>query len=272
MTGIRGVTKMADLKNVSILIKTMLRDNYLFEAIAGIDATMPEAQMIIVDDGDPAPNKSMLYDKLRATGHVVLEMPYDSGFGKKSNEAIKHLTRPFLLVGCDDFDFRPKSVRDGIEKMVTVLDGVPEIAIASGRVNNARYEGWLHDSGDRVVEEYIKYDDPKSVGGVTYHLCDLTVNYSLIRASILGFGPKQVHWYDEAKIGNCEHGVFFIEVKRAGHGVAYVPGVNICEQAVKNLDPRYSPLRSRARLPGRICMSKIGLKEYVCFGGGVERA
>jgi glycosyltransferase involved in cell wall biosynthesis len=264
-----------DLSKVSILIKTFLRDNHLEEAIAGIMVTMPEVRMIIVDDGDRSARKKAIYDDLYQHGHAIIEMPFDSGFGAKSNAAIDTvkdyiLERPYLLIGSDDFDFRPATVRQGIERLVAVLDGDPEIAIASGRVNGNRYEGWLRDHGDRIVEEYITFDQPRHVNGVTHHLCNLTVNYSLIRGSILG--SDKIHWDDDVKIGGGEHGAFFVDVMRAGHKVAYVPQVDIKEQVQKPTDRRYQTFRGRASRPGRPCFQRRGIREYVMFGGGVERA
>lgn len=261
-----------DLASVSILIKTFLRDLHLEETVTAIIETMPEAELIVVDDGDAelSKRKEKLYDALRWGGQRVIMLPFDSGFGYKSNRGVQEASRPYILIGSDDFDFRPPSVRQGIEQLVAVLDGAPDIAIASGRVNDYPYEGWLRDHGDRIVEEYIDFKDPREANGVTYHLCNLTVNYSLIRRSI--FGPEKIHWDDDVKIGGGEHGAFFVDVMRARHKVAYVPGVNITEQAQKPTDPRYGGFRGRASQPGRPCFTRRGIKEYVMFGGAVERA
>ena len=262
-----------DLMKVAVLIKTFLRDHYLLCAIDGIVSTMPEVQMIIVDDGDHSEAKNELYVRLRTNGHKVYQMPFDSGFGAKSNAGISDLMRPYLLIGSDDFNFHSEEVRRGVEKLVAVLDGTPpKVAVASGRVNGNRYEGWLMDSGDKVSEEFITFNAPKHACGVEYFLCNLTVNYSLIRKEILGFGEGQISWDDDIKIGGGEHGAQFIKIMRAGYKVAYVPGVNINEQQSKPVDPRYSAFRARARQPGRLAFRKLGIKEYTCFGGSVEVA
>lgn len=260
------------LEKVSILLKTFLRDQHLCDAINGVMTSMPEAQMIVVDDGeqDQFSPKQRMYERLRGLGHIVIVMPFDSGFGAKSNAGAAACERPYLLIGSDDFDFRPRSVREGIERLVSILEHAPEIAVASGRVNGYPYEGWLRDRGDRIIEEYIKFDQPRQAGGVQYHLCNLTVNYSLIRRSILG--PGKIEWDDDVKIGGGEHGAQFVKIKRAGHAVAWVPGVNICEQQGKPTDVRYQAFRGRARQPGRLAFQKLGIKEYVCFGGNVEVA
>jgi hypothetical protein len=255
---------MPDLSKISILIRTFLRDAHLFASVNGILKTMPEAKVIIADDGRASEMKSGFYARLRRAGHAVIEMSFDAGFGAKSNAAIRALDRPYLLIGSDDFDFSPRSVREGIEELVRMLDLMPEISIASGRVNNAPYEGILHDYGDRIVEERI----PKAPLGC---VADLTVNYSLIRREILGFGERQVHWDDDVKIGGGEHGAFFVDVKRAGHRVIYVNGVNIDEIRGIPVSAEYMAFRARARRPERPCFAKRGIREYVLFDGTVER-
>src|SRR5579863_1045864 len=161
--GIRGFLKMAetykpDLSKVSILLKTFLRDAYLFEAIANIVQRLPECKMIVVDDGDMTAHKMDVYRRMREVGHQVIELPFDEGFGAKSNAGAAVCDRPYLLIGSDDFNFAPPSARIGIERMVAVLDGDPNVAIASGRVNNVPYEGWLIDEGKRVTERYINHN------------------------------------------------------------------------------------------------------------------
>ena len=254
------------LTNVSILLKTFLRDRYLFETVRVIENEMPDAQMIIVDDGDFTAHKRSLYHRLRQNGHVCLETAFDTGFGFKSNLGAAACNRPYLLIGSDDFDFR--GVRPGIEKLVKVLDA--DVAdIASGRVRNNPYEGWLIDNGlGEIRERYIAFEKPQTVDGVRYHKCELTVNFSLIRRSILG--PDKIHWDNDVKIGGGEHGAFFVDVKRAGHRVVYVEGVNINEQPEQLTDPRYGAFRGRARQPERPCFSRRGIKQYYCFDGTAD--
>jgi hypothetical protein len=262
------------LHRVTILIKTFLRDAHLLETIDAIQARLPEVQMLIVDDGNEAYLKGNYYHRLRKQGHVVVEMPFDSGFGAKSNEAIRQCERPYLLIGSDDFDFRPASVREGIIKLVDTLDD-GYVDIASGRVNDNPYEGWLRVVNDGqgivVVEEYIDFNSPhRTENGTTFHYCDLTVNYSLIRRDVLGFDEGFIHWDDDVKIGGGEHGAFFYDAKLAGVRVAYVPGVNITEQTNKPTDSRYPSMRGRARDKARPCFTKRGITKYVCFDGTVD--
>lgn len=264
---------MHKLNNVSVLIKTFLRDGYLLETVAALRAKLPEVQILVVDDGLVTKEKENLYASLEAGGHCVKQVPFDSGFGFKSNVGVFMCERDYLLIGSDDFDFRPDSVRAGIEKLVTVLDEEPSLSIVSGRVRNNPYEGLLTVENWRVTEKRVSLDwKMRTKSGIHFVPCDLTVNYSLIRRDILGL--NKIHWDDEVKIGGGEHGAFFFDVKMAGHKVAYVPGVDINEQPydMSKMDSRYPSMRARARQPQRPCFVKRGIREYVCFGGNVEKA
>lgn len=250
-----------DLTQVSIGIKTFLRDDKLFNTIQAIRDTLPEVQMVIADDGDRTEEKDQIYADLRRDHHVVLDMSFDSGFGMKSNAIARQTFSPYLLVGSDDFDFRPPSVRDGIEKLVDVLDRT-DISIASGRVRGP-YEFMLEDKGDTIIEHRMVYIP--SVITPWYRECDLTVNYSLIKTDIL----REVKWDDDVKIGGGEHGAFFVDVKRAGYRVAYVPGVEIHEQEGEDSE-HYKGYRARGASSDRPCFDRRGIRKYVLGNGKID--
>lgn len=264
-----------NLAPVTILLKTLLRDPYLFDSIKAIRNTMPEVTILVIDDGDNhhAPAKKAYAEELRRAGSFYYFMPFDSGFGAKSNMAVWHMNQPeftteYLLIGSDDFDFKASDCRPGIEKMFTVLEHDRSVSIASGWVNSYDYDFHIEEQAPDEFEEVRLTTRPTPVqlapGGVKYQQCDLTVNYSMIRASILGFGEQQVHWDSDVKIGGGEHGAFFLDVKRAGHKVVHVHDVHIREQ---NFRPacdmsRYGPLRRRACKPERPCFVKRGVRRW----------
>ena len=264
----------ARLHRVTVLIKTFLRDNFLFDTVAAIQASLPEVQMLIIDDGDMTEKKSQLYFNLEVEGHKVRLLPFDSGFGAKSNLAIDNCDRPYLLIGSDDFGFSPLSVREGILKLVDVLDD-GYVDIASGRYNNNPYESWLIVDADKgIVEEHpldLNQLPCLTSTGTAFFYCDLTVNYGLVRAEVLGWQDGQIHWDSDVKIGGGEHGAFYYDAKKAGLRVAYVPGVNIGNQEYpKTIDPRYRKFRQRALSPARPCFEYRGIKKYVCADGTVD--
>lgn len=250
-------------ENLSIGIKTFLRDPQFFNTIQAIRTSLPNAQLIIADCGEMTEEKDSLYAELEREGHVHIDLPFDSGFGVMSNAIADKLQRPLLLVGSDDFDFSPIEVRHGIEKLLHVAHFHPEFAVLSGRVNNWPYEFLLCDHGNGFIEEV-------NLGVVDlyadYHRVDLTVNYSLIRKEVF----KKVRWdAPEPKIGGGEHFAFFWDCKQAGFAVAHVPGVNINEQQVRST-PRYNLYRRRAMDPARPCFVKRGIRKYVMGNGVVD--
>jgi hypothetical protein len=250
---------MPDLSRVSIGIKTFLRDDKLFNTIQAIRDTMPEVTMIIADCGEHSDEKDGVYADLIKDGHKVIWLDFDAGFGAMSNAIADALDTSYLLIGSDDFDFRPSSVRVGIEDLVTVLDNT-DIDVASGRVRGA-YEFYLEDLGDIIIEHRLP---PGILEDVWYVDCDLTVNFSLFKRYVF----DKVRWDSEVKINGGEHGSQFVDLKRNGFKVAWVPTVRITEQEGED-SSRYLQYRSRGGKE-RPCFEKRGIRKYVLGNGKID--
>lgn len=255
------------LDRVAIMIKTFLRDGFLFACLKDLDANFPDAKVVIVDDGWESVEKIRKYAELQLAGHATAWLPFDSGFGAKANAALAHCDREYVLVGSDDFNFGDPRARTSVERMVAVLDADRSIDVASGRVNGRQYESLLELENNKC-REVRGFRETREAAGIRYHLCDLTVNFSLIRRPVF----ERVRWDGDVKIGGGEHGAFFIDLKRAGFQVCYVEGANINElrgmQGWK--DVRYDALRGRAKAPGRPCLKKRGIDHYVLAEGVAE--
>lgn len=255
---------MSDLYKVTIGIKSFLRPTHLYHACVHMQAMLPECRVIIADDsGDLYHQPTQEYLMRLPDTFKTVYLPYDSGFGKKSNAISEFVETPYLLVGSDDFDFSPVTVRYGVDKMVRILDENPELSIVSGRVNNRPYEFDLIDEGETITEKRVEVPHHPHLEFIE---CDLTVNYSLIRKEVL----QVVHWDDDVKIGGGEHGAFFVDVKRAGFKVAYATDVNIMEQTDRRFTPKYIEMRRRAFSPERPCFVKRGIKKYILGDGVVD--
>lgn len=270
------------LERVTIGIKTLLRDAKLFRSLADIRRTMPEAKIIVADDGEQNEEKDGVYADLIREGHKVIICPYDSGFGFKSNQIAAALDTEFLLISCDDFNHGEPDVRMGIEKMLEVLDWHPELDVVSGRVNSKRYEMYLIErQPDEWYERELEMENYLSFGSPI--MCDLTVNYSLIRRKVFykeGIVTDKngsywseyrtmLGWDNDQKIGQGEHGAFFIDLKRSGHKVGYVPGVNINTQPGDD-SFQYNTFRRRACAPERECFKRRGIKKYILANGQID--
>lgn len=276
-----------DLSRVTIGIKTILRDEKLEVALDGILKTMPEARIIVVDDGPQSVDKDIVYHALQLSGHTVDIMPFDSGVGEKSNRIAELLATDYLLVVSDDFDFRPLDVRAGIEKMVAVLDKHKRYYAVSGRVNETLCEANLifreTERGTEVTEVEKLILPQASLGGAFADVydVDLTINYTLLRRETFwtpvymtspgcnGWIRNGIGWDNDVKAGGGEHGAFFIDMKRAGFKVGFVPGVNINTQ--NDRDSReYRLLRWRAFNPERPCFKKRGIRKYTMMSGEID--
>lgn len=263
---------MCDLSKVTIGIKSFIRFKKLDKALEGIEDSLPECKVIVADDSFPSHASTVPVDyrfraeKCRINMYEtnpnirILFADFDSGFGYKSNVIAQAVQTPYLLVGSDDFDFSPMAARKGIIELVRVLDTYPNISIASGRVDNRRYEFILIESNGVVTEIPAAEDD-----GFGYVVADLTVNYSLIRREVL----RRVQWDNDVKIGGGEHGAFFLDCKRAGFNTVYVPGVNINTQRGRDSE-EYRKYRNRALSPERPCFAKRRIKKYVLGDGRVD--
>lgn len=249
-----------DFSNIAVNIKTFLRDEFMFDAVKGIVTNMPGAQIIIADDGRMTPAKSGFYGVLELEGHIVKYLSFDSGFGVKNNVIAQVCNRPFLLIGCDDWQFTAEAAK-GIQKLEDVLLNY-DIDVASGRLGRLQYEFLFDETEPGIIRE-IPIDADINGRGQEYIECDLTVNYCLVKQRVL----KRVRWDEDAKIGGGDHGAWFLDVKHAGFKVAYVPGVTIENQKDKHPSAEYRKYRNRAHDPKRPCFDRRGIREYYLGDG-----
>lgn len=260
---------MADLSKISIGLRTFLRDAKLFNAIRGIQSTMPEVQIVIADCGVHTEEKEGIYADLQREGHKAVVLEYDAGFGAMTNAITKSFDRDYLLIASDDFQFGPSFVRQGVEKMVEVLD-TTNIDVAAGRVDeHGGYEFNIEildrpDGGYTVIEHRVNPDLTQP-----YVRCDLTVNYCLYKRHVF----SKVRWDQKPEvthsIGGCEHGMHFFDLKQNGFKVAFVPNVFIHEQPGPD-SVQYRILRARSNNPNRECCDLRNVKKYVLGSGHVD--
>lgn len=260
------------LDRVCVMVKTFLRDGYLYACLRGLEQQFPECKMVVVDDGHEHPDKLARYSQLRAAGHECVWMPFDSGFGAKANRAIESCDREFVLIGSDDFDFANPLARQGVERMQKVLDVDPKVGVVSGRFNAKPYEFCWARSPRELREEKRVKETRKTPEGVAYHIVDLTANWSLVRRSVF----DRVSWDGgDVKIGGGEHAAFYMDVEAAGWETAVVEGSVIYELGPPGkygCDPKYRDYRGRARSsPERPCLKRREIDRYVLSNGAVEQ-
>lgn len=229
------------LYKVTILITSFLRPGYLADCLAGIKKNLPEVKVIVVDDGG-------------ATGKGVISLPFDSGLSAKRNRGVEATKTGYLLMGSDDFDFSTVEARNGILKLLAVLETNPDVDIAGGHVDGNVYEGNLVVAPGQYIAQ-TKLNITKNITP-----CDLVVNYFLARTASIRPYP----WDERMKIGG-EHGDWFLTLKDNGLKVVAVSDVNITSLPYDRTkeDPRYASFRGRAKdLGHRIFLRKRGISEF----------
>lgn len=255
------------LRDITILITSFLRPGYLKDCLAGIEENLPECAVMVVDDsGDQPPGNE--------SDRRFIHLPFDSGLSAKRNAGVKACATKYLLLGSDDLDFRPLEVREGIEKLLGVLDKHPAVDVAGGHHNNQEYEGFLELAPGSYIKEtrlfsrsgHRKTSQSLSEEYEAYKV-DLIVNYFLARIESI----RPLPWDERMKIGG-EHGDWFMTLKNAGKNIVWVPGVNINElpHDASKEHADYSKYRGRALSLGhKIFLEKRGIKHYFDFDSPV---
>jgi hypothetical protein len=128
--------------DVAILISTFLRDGFLFQTVRDIEAHLPGAKIVIVDDGHESRAKIQLYCQLARRGHACEWLLFNSSAPDRLAAAAAHLDRPYLLTAADDFDFSGAGVAAGIALMRARLESAPAATAISGRVNGQPHRGF----------------------------------------------------------------------------------------------------------------------------------
>ena len=257
---------MSSLSDVTILVTSFLRFGYLEGCLEGIERNLRECDVVTVDDSGPSKEfEQLAHDSIYRDGNQFWFMDFDSGLSAKRNLGVKAVCTKYVLLGCDDFDFSTKEAREGIEKMVKVLDENPNtLDLVAGRVNNQPYEGFLEYVHGEYIKETRLNTEEVFGGDMSWKRCDLTVNYFLARTEIL----KRFPWDETITPIGGEHGDFFLTLKENRRRVAWVRGVNVntFPHDPSKIDPRYPELRARAVTHGhRIFMEKRNIKQYIGF-------
>lgn len=230
------------MDKICLIMKTFLRDGYMMESVNSIMKNYPEIKIILVDDGKEDENKNEFYTLMENKGHVVVKLPFDSGFGAKANAALYYCDREYVLHANDDFIFVPDI---GIEHFINILDMEDEIGIVGGRISNLPYEGFLEISDGYIKETFLDLTDTYNklykIGESKFALCDITSVFFLARRKIF----ENVKWDASYKIGG-EHGDLFMDIKKAGWEIAFCPDANINQfTQTDGVDPEYKNYRGR---------------------------
>lgn len=259
---------MSALSDVTIGISSFLRAGYLAECLKAIDKHLPECGTLVVDDSGSYfldHVKRGTFDQSRS--YPIYTLPFDAGLSRKRNESVRRCRTKYFLLYCDDFK-ADEECRAGVERMIEVLDGRTEAAVAGGRVDSRPYECFLEYKPGEYIRELRPPSLPHLHGNSLPARVDLTANYFLARTELI----RDIPWEDRCRIGG-EHGLWFIRMKQAGRITLWVPGVNVktIMLGASAKDPRYDEFRGRAYEQGHKVMKEIlDIRFYRGMAGDVS--
>ncbi|KAJ0058015.1 hypothetical protein NL108_007237 [Boleophthalmus pectinirostris] len=132
----------ADISSqVTITIKTFLRYNNLKVLLSSIRRFYPNITVIIADD-------SIEPEKITGENIQQYIMPPAQGWFAGRNLAVSQVTTKYFLWADDDFEFTESTK---IEKMVEVMEAVPELDVVGGSVEgNQFYFSLEYDEGEEA--------------------------------------------------------------------------------------------------------------------------
>ncbi|XP_059182129.1 beta-1,4 N-acetylgalactosaminyltransferase 2-like [Centropristis striata] len=220
--------------HVTITTKTFLRYTQLKALLSSIRRFYSNIKVIIADDS---------FEPEHMTGEHIEQyfMPPAQGWFAGRNLAVSQVTTKYFLWLDDDFVFTEKTK---IEKLVEVMEAVPELDMVGGTVQgNQFYFSILYEEGEEMEGGCLHRKSKKKFSSLPgYPQCSLTsgvVNFFLARTDAVqkvGFDPK---------LQRVAHSEFFMD----GLGsllVATCNHVSIGHQRKQN-QSKYNHFRHPAR-------------------------
>ena len=222
------------MKDLTFLIVTFLRDEYLFDCIKSIRETYGYEPKIIVGDNNRKTKKRKEFVE-KYKGQYV-DLPFDSGVSKGRNTLVKKIKTKYTCVGDDDFHYNKNAKVDVLYKFARKkeVDLVGGRVFERGRLRD--YQGYID-----MYDYYFKYRPIEDSEKITK--CDIVFNYFVAKTKLL----KENTWDDKIKVVH-EHSDFFITLKKTKANVYYHPEPKVLHKKedieIKYQD-KYLPFRRR---------------------------
>lgn len=249
------------MKDVCVLIPTLLRDNALFDCVRSIRKHYPQIAIYIVDTGHESEEKRKFCKKHKC---VLINHNLDAGVCSAKNEGLRQIPEEYkyVFVCEDDIMFTDKTK---IEDLREILEKREEIGIAGCLLKKVRdnklidqnYEATLRIKEDTIYLEKIKDIQWRKVGSIKYFLCDIITNVFMMRHEIW----KQIKWDEQYKT-TPEHTDFFLLLKQNTDWKVAFTNSSIMEHHVQFYKTHdYSVKRTRT-FGYKVLAEKWGVKYY----------
>jgi glycosyltransferase involved in cell wall biosynthesis len=203
------------LRNVTALIKTFLRDDYLFDCVKSLRENYPDVHIMVADDGHCSDEKGIKLEKMGVEKYI--QLPWNRGLCQGRNALIDACQTPFFLLGDDDFYYDKEARLGDMLSLLADFDLVGGAIRQGGKVLHYEADFILRKDGGIRYEKPSENHEPQ--GAVRFQRCDLTFNFFIAKTD----QARQIRWNDRIKIV-YEHSDYFLACHKANLKVAYAPG------------------------------------------------
>lgn len=209
------------MNSVTALIKTFLRDEYVFRCVESLRQFYPAVQILVADDGHHTDEKE---EKLSRLGVQYIKLPFGSApICKARNLLVDAAQTPYVLIGDDDFYYTPVSRLHELVSMMEIADIAGGAIVENSLIKH--YEGHF-DRQNGVVLKPLQVKDYLRLAplprGVEYAPVDYCWNFFVARRDAL----LKARW-DERLRASYEHEDFFLSAQDAGLKTVYCPNSSV---------------------------------------------
>jgi GT2 family glycosyltransferase len=217
------------LRDVTALIKTFLRDDYLFTCVQSLRETYPDIRIIVGDDGRHTIAKER---RLRELGvERYLKLPYDVGTCFGRNRLLDACETPYFLLGDDDFHYDERARLWDLRAMMQEADIAGGAVSYQGQVGHYEARLVFHDNPKRVTCEeidrgYLEFQ-AATHQRIRYAETDVVFNFFIGKTEV----ARRIRW-DES-LHAIDHDDFFLSAYQAGTRVVYCPDSIVTHRQVE---------------------------------------
>ncbi len=268
-----------DLRDVSILIKTLERPEQLINQLFSIRKYKFSGPIVIADDSK-APYRERILGLFPDLNITYINLPFDTGTAEGRNRMLDETHTPLFVLCDDDFIFEPRTRIPLMRKMLLdnnldILGGVFRQYNLKSKKQRIKFRisNWFfkklnilipstgifeYHAGFDLIDNTCKmkkvpYKDP-------FTLCDMTHNFFIAKTDkVKSFGG----WNPILKGG--EHQNFFIRAKLNGLKVATTRQCGVVHDRWSPAPALFKELRDRGAAYQKLALEEFGITKMENF-------
>jgi len=196
----------------------------------------------IAEDGEISEKKKKLYENLRCKGHIILELPFNTGASKSRNLLLGELQdERYVLRMDDDFELTNETNILAMKKIINKKPKIGVVADLERQIGIGKsvfskqispYQGFFIKKGTKLVKKIVPLNkfDYFYVDGIKCAKCDFSRNMLLIRRDIF----KKIKWEEKLKFAG-EHLDFMLQIKHSPWDLVFTPlSIHLHREDIEN--------------------------------------